>query len=571
MSNHDLERPGNQNASVLLKKKMFRFAFALIAFSFCRTLEARQSAYPPSLQVRIDSALRMDLSEGSPGLAMGIVESGKIRYEKYAGLANLADSLPIDVNTRFNIASNGKQFTALAVLLLCHEKKISLDTDFRNYLPGMLSNIPQRISILHLLTHQSGIRDFYELLSLQGITWWKRTMNNFDILKMLQQLRDLNFLPGTQYMYSNSNYVLLAELVQVWSGKSFSDYTGEMFRRLGMNQTSFEADFTKIPGRIARPYFNFSSWSSYDWIWNGVGDGNIFSTLPDQLRWEQIVQTGKCTGFPSKLIRQTQQLFANANLNNYGAGVEYMVRQGQTILFHNGATGAWKAAFVRIPSIKWSVVVLTNSGRTVPWLQANLVADMVFARSADAQPTVEIDAEAPVLPLADLTGIYTNGQNFYFQILAKDEKMVLRRSGRNDVELKREGGNLFSQTTDPDFKQYFQKNTDGLLSVTASHPSHAPYTLWYVPALKADSIRQLPIGRFTNLETQVQIETIRENGLYQLILNNDSIPAIALTGNRLLTSSFLITVTTDSTGNPILLYDGERVKRLSFVGIRQNP
>ena len=260
-------------------------------------------------QIRqLDSISVSDVPKGAPGIASGVVLNGKIVYRKYAGYANLNDSSLIDSQSRFNIASNGKQFTAFAILILAEQKKLSLHDDIRKFFPKLFSDVTEKISVEHLISHTSGIRDVYDLWALQGITWWKQTFNNTDVLDLLQQQRELNFKPGSRYAYSNSNYILLALVVEKVSGQSFVNYTKDMFKKLNMIHTSFESDYQWISGPVARPYFNFDTWFGYDWICNIHGDGNIFSTLDDQLEWEKTIQTEKNAFYSKEIIEKSQQL-----------------------------------------------------------------------------------------------------------------------------------------------------------------------------------------------------------------------------------------------------------------------
>ena len=278
---------------------------AILMFIFVAPLFGQQSKTPTAIQrERLDTIAIRDVPEAAPGIATGVVRDGEIVYTKCAGFADLSAKSLITLKTRFNIASNGEQFTALAVILLEEEGKLSLSDDLRKYLPGLYPEVKSAITIEHLLTHTSGIRDVYDLWSLKGITWWKQKFDNGDALSLIRKQEDLNFLPGSQHLYSNSNYIVLTEVVAKASGTSFVEYTNAMFQKLNMPDTSFEADHTKIRGPIAKPYFNFDTCKGYEWIWDAHGDGNIFSTLDDQLVWECIVQGKGETNIDRKLIEK---------------------------------------------------------------------------------------------------------------------------------------------------------------------------------------------------------------------------------------------------------------------------
>lgn len=136
---------------------------------------------------KLDSIAKQDVPDGAPGIATAIISNGKLIYQHYAGLENLEDSLKIDAKSRFNIASNGKQFTALAILMLEDQGKLDLTNDIRDYIPEIYGNIEGRISIQNLLNHTSGIRDVYDLWSLQGVTWWQQTYDNQDVLNLVKK------------------------------------------------------------------------------------------------------------------------------------------------------------------------------------------------------------------------------------------------------------------------------------------------------------------------------------------------------------------------------------------------
>ncbi|MEL7534904.1 MAG: serine hydrolase domain-containing protein, partial [Bacteroidota bacterium] len=252
------------------------FFLSILLFCLGGSLIAQKLS---SKQIKsLDQIVVDNVDEGAPGLAMGIIKNGKIVYQKYAGVSNLDPTTVIDENTRFNIASLAKQFTAMCILRLVEDQKLKLDDDIRQFIPKLYPNIESPITIAHLLNHSSGIRDMNSLWSLQNITWWKETFSNQDAIELLEQQQDLNFEPGSRHVYSNSNFILLTEVVKVVSGQSFKDYSDQMFAEIGMKDTRFEPNHDQIEN-MARPYFNFDTWKTYDWLSNLHGDGALFTTL----------------------------------------------------------------------------------------------------------------------------------------------------------------------------------------------------------------------------------------------------------------------------------------------------
>ncbi|MCH2082708.1 MAG: beta-lactamase family protein, partial [Saprospiraceae bacterium] len=237
-----------------------------------------------------------------PGMAVGIVQDGKIVYEQYIGYAEFTHKIKVSQDTRFNIASNAKQFTALCILKLIDEGKIKLDDDIRTYFPNLYKGIEEKITISNLLTHTSGIRDYCDLMALTGRTWWREFIDNGDAIALLEGQSDLNFEPGTAYTYSNSNYILLAELVEKITNQEFNEYAVAMFESLAMPNSSFFTHYGAIIPNRARPYGNWGVWREEPTITEVHGDGALYTTLRDQLQWEKIIQENDGKYFSKKFI-----------------------------------------------------------------------------------------------------------------------------------------------------------------------------------------------------------------------------------------------------------------------------
>ena len=451
----------------------------LLITCFIPLLFAQHASLIQAAQTKqLDSIASQDVPARSPGIATGIVKNGRIVYSYYAGYADLSDSALIDQQSRFNIASNAKQFTALAILLLTDQKRLSLEDDIRKFFPGLYTGISHKISLKHLLNHSSGIRDVYDLWSLQGITWWKTTLTNQDALALLQNQKELNFKPGTRYLYSNSNYILLAQVVETVAKESFVNFTKRLFVKLNMPSTAFVDNHKAIQGPVAKPYFNFDRWVNYDWLSDLHGDGNLFTTLADQLQWETIVQTGHHDALPAGLIRQSQQLVDHSPVKEYGYGLEYGRYQGIPYQFHEGATGAWKATLLRFPADRLSFVTFTNSGKTIPATQTRQMVDVLLGSTfSKATYLVQPERIGDYVSTTAVSGIYLGANELSFQFVERDTGLYLVRFGRNDIHLVRESANTFHQSNDPSFKLEFSRNRVGRLQVTAYHPTHAPYTL----------------------------------------------------------------------------------------------
>lgn len=538
--------------------------FTGISFLFCMSFLSLQAQNRLSVTTitKLDSIALQDVPAKAPGIATAIVQDGKLVYEKYGGYADFADSSLIVPATRFNIASNGKQFTALAILELIDAGKLRLQDDIRQYFPSLFTSIASPIRIEQLLTHTSGIRDVYDLWSLKGLTWWKQSYDNKEVLRLLEQQTALNFTPGTQYLYSNSNYILLALLIEKITGQSFAEVTHTLFTKLGMLHTAFEEDYKTIKGPIARAYFNFNTWTTYQWIWNVCGDGNLFTTLRDQIRWEMIIQGKINTTVKKKIIEASQQLINPGLTRQYGYGLEFGHYKEQPYVFHEGATGAWKATVLRFPGKKLSLITLTNTGKSIPSMQTRQMADLfLFTGKSTASYLTQPAAVGKYVSETDITGTYLTDNNFSFQFSIDKGVLYLKRVGRNDIVLEREADNIFHQKNDPAFKQEFTLNEKGEMKVTAYYTTHAPYSLTR-PVVNWNGFDEnVWTGVFVNDETGVELsieKTADKN--YRLLMRDNRYNCILVTPVKLLAGNYSLQLADKDT----VLLDGERVKKIVF-------
>lgn len=535
--------------------------FLLIA-SFTSNGQTEIALTPKQIEL-LDGIATQDVPKNAPGIATAIIQDGKVIYEKYAGFADLKDSTLIKKSTRFNIASNGKQFTALAILALVDKKKLKLSDDIRKWFPKLYPNVKEKITIQNLLNHSSGIRDCYDLWSLQGYTWWEKSFNNNDVLNLIEKQTDLNFKPDTKYLYSNTNYILLALLVEKVTKKTFVEYTIEIFRQLNMPNTSFESDYTKITGQIARAYFNFDTWTTYNWIWNVVGDGNIFSTLEDQIQWEKLVQGKGNSAFGIKIIAQSQKLIEGSKFSNYGYGLEFGKYKDLSYRFHEGATGAWKATAIRFHQNNISIVTLTNTGKSIPYNQTRQMADVIFdLKSEETYLVTKPTRIGKYISEDEILGTYLTESDFAFTFEKIDNKIFLKRVGRNDVELEREADNIFHQKFDPAFKQEFTENSKGEMQVTAYYVNHSPYSLTKVNRIEDSYDFKTINGDYVNSETNT---TLNINYLdrmnYEITFqNNHKTKGLLVSTNKMLVDFYSLEIQ-----NGELFLNGERMKKVKYV------
>lgn len=322
----------------------------------------------PTLEARIDSIFAPWDRPGSPGAAVGVVRKGKLVFARGYGLAELEHRVPIVPSTRFHVASEAKQFTAVAVLLLAERATLSLDDDVRMWLPEV-PDFGTPITLRHLLNHAGGLRDQWQGLALAG-RYGDDAITTGDVLRMVERQRDLNFQPGSQELYCNTGFTLLAEVVARASGRSFRDFTREeLFEPLGMTRTHFHDDLRElVPGR-AHSYGRLRENEGFERrILNYAVPGatSLFTTVEDMAKW--IAELQRPTLRSASLY---EPLLARDTLNDgravlWGYGINVGEHRGHLRVGHGGGDAGFRAWSVRFPEHDLGVVVLGNLAEVNP-------------------------------------------------------------------------------------------------------------------------------------------------------------------------------------------------------------
>jgi len=403
------------------------------------------SALVEPLKVKVDALFAQWDKSDSPGCALGVIKDGSFIYKRGYGMANLDYNIPISPNTSFYIASTSKQFTAASIALLAREGKISLDDDVRKYLP----EIPQYqspITIRHLVYHTSGIRDYLDLTGLAG-RHTEDVNTDDDFIKFIARQKNLNFKPGERYLYSNSGYFLLSQIVKRASGKSLRAFTDEnVFKPLGMVNTRFHDDRSEIIKNRATGYFprKGGGFSVLITNFDGVGDGGLFTSVEDLLLWNQNFYNNKLAG-GADLINN---LFTTGTLNN-GEKTDYAFAlmtgdyKGLKMISHGGSFNGFRAEMLRFPEQKFSVICLCNLGSVDATGLATKVADIFLekqlkqtanASGAVSEPTFLKLSEQE---LAGVTGLYFNPTAVtHRRVIVKDGKLMFVINANYAIELK---------------------------------------------------------------------------------------------------------------------------------------
>jgi len=330
-----------------------------------------------------------------PGCAVALLKDGETVYKQGYGSANLEHGVPINPATRFNIGSESKQFTALAILLLAKDGKLTLDDDIRKHLDDA-PDFGDTITIRHLLHHTSGVRcSFPPLLMLSG--WRESDITTHDeVYRLFARQRELNFKPGDEYSYANMGYVLLATIVQRVSGTGFAAFcTKNIFEPLGMTSTVIHDNpWLVVPHRAQSYWENDGAWFNATLCDSVLGPTNVYTTVEDLARWDENFYTGKVGGMDVLEQMLQRGVLNDGTVLDAACGLQHGTYKGLDIVEHGGQHGGYTAQIVRFPSEHATSIVLFNRFTFETRRYAIELADILLGDRLRAQPSQEENVPA---------------------------------------------------------------------------------------------------------------------------------------------------------------------------------
>lgn len=319
---------------------------------------------PDDVASRIDRVFaRFDRTDG-PGCAVGVVRSGSLVHARGFGIGNLDHGIPITPRSVFYLASVAKQFTAAAMLVAAHEGDLSLDDSLHRWIPEF-PEWGRPVTLRQMLHHTSGIPDFLLLMQRDGIPW-ENILTDEAALALITSQPGTDFPPGTETRYSNSNYLLLGEIIRRATGRTLAQFAeSRIFRPLGMTHTHFHDDRTAVvPGRI----FSYDAgpdgtWrTNYNMNFDRVGGGGLYSSVEDLARWEGAFLDDRLEvpGFAALMLQRG--VLDSGDSTDYALGLGIGSRGGRVRVAHGGGFMAFRTSRVWYPDERLAVVVLCNDG-----------------------------------------------------------------------------------------------------------------------------------------------------------------------------------------------------------------
>lgn len=349
----------------------------LMGLVICITSISCASTKLLTTEQQVDKVLEKYNLTNGPGASVVVYKNDKIVFSKGYGLANIETNEFITPQTNFRLASVTKQFTAMSILLLEKNKKLSLEDPLRKYFTSF-PDYGKNIKIKHLLTHSSGLMDYEDLMPATQQT----QLHDTNCLQLMYSTNKLYFPAGTDYRYSNTGYAILALIVEKVSGKDFSTFLKEnIFKPLNMKNTVAHVDGKDIiTNRAFGHSFINGSWKQTDQSLTSavLGDGGIYTNVEDYCKWMSALWNYKLLTSEVQNRAWTKTKLDNGKIIDYGYGWHLETFNDVEHPFHDGSSIGFRNSTLVFPTQKMMVMVLTNRNEPDSINEAKKIATIFY-------------------------------------------------------------------------------------------------------------------------------------------------------------------------------------------------
>ena len=381
---------------------------------------------------KMDELLQSTYSPDGPGAAVIVVRAGQILLRKGYGKANLELAVPVEPHMIFRIGSVTKQFTAVCILMLLEENKLSLQDEITRFLPDYPTQ-GRKITIEHLLTHTSGIQSYTDLP--EWLPLWRNDMSVDELINLFKD-QPMKFEPGEQFVYNNSGYILLGAIIEKLSGKAYAAFVQErIFDRLGMAHSLYDDTTRIVPGRVAGYALGNDGYvnAAYLSMTQPYAAGSLASSVDDLARWDAALYTGELVRPETLALAHQSYRLLDGSLTQYGYGWGVSEYEGFQFLEHGGGINGFICGAVRVPAERVYVALLTNleAPKPDPNMLAFQLAAMVIGKPYTPPLAIELPAEA----LQDYVGVYSINEREQRVVTCDAGQLYSQRTGGMRLKL----------------------------------------------------------------------------------------------------------------------------------------
>lgn len=399
-----------------LKLLLFFICFAIPTLFFAQ-----------NLGVAIDQIINKQYKPNEPGAAVLVAKDGKVVYKNAYGKSNLELDIDMTPENVFEIGSITKQFTAVSILMLAEEGKLSLDDEITKYIPDYPTN-GNKITIHHLLTHTSGIKSYTSIPTLQDFA--RKDLTPTELIDLFKN-EPMDFKPGERYLYNNSGYFLLGYIIEKITGESYADFIQKrIFDKLNMNTSYYGSKSRLIKNRAAGYQEREQGFVNAPYISMTIpyAAGSIMSTVEDLYKWNNAIRANVLISKESLAKAFTNYTLNNGSKIDYGYGWSHDIINDVPVIEHGGGIFGYTTHGIYVPSQNAYIILLTNNGSRSPSETAYRVAALAIGKPyPDASKAITLSKAQ----LEKWVGAYKFEDGAIRFITLKDNQLYSKRKESN--------------------------------------------------------------------------------------------------------------------------------------------
>lgn len=412
-----------------MKRTKLAVTLALSLVALFMTISAdAQSLSAKQQTVEFDKILTDQFKPDGTGCSALVAKEGQVIYRKAFGLADLELNVPMRPEMVFRIGSVTKQFTAIAILQLMEQGKLSLQDEITKYIPDYPMH-GHSITIEHLLTHTSGIKSYTNVPMFREMI--RTDMKPEEIIEKNKAL-PMEFAPGTRWNYNNTGYIMLGYIIEKVSGKTYAEYLQEnFFTPLGMSSSYYGDDTKIIKNRAAgyQPGEGGTVNADYLSMTLPYAAGSIMSTVDDLYRWNLALHSYKLVKKETLDMAHTSYKLADGKSVGYGYGWSLSELQGSRSIEHGGGINGYLSYAIYLPEEDVFVALLSNNNGQAPEF-----ASLRLAAIAIGKPLKTSEIKADEAALKEYQGIYVNEAGIEARIVLNEGKLsAVRPNGSRRI------------------------------------------------------------------------------------------------------------------------------------------
>lgn len=406
-----------------MKRSFFLFVCAVIASNTFAQTVAKPNR---SLTAGFDSIFLKEFKAAEPGATAIIVRKGEVIYKKAVGMADMELNVPLQTNMIFRIGSISKQFTAVAILQLAEQGKLSLQDDVKKYIPDL--PYKETITIEQLLNHTSGIKSYTNKPEFEG--WMRRDMKPMEIIKLTEK-DTLEFKPGSDWNYNNTGYIMLGYIIEKISGKTYEEYVQQnLFAPAGMSSSYYGSEARIIQKRAKGYKKEKDVFQNADYLSMTLpyAAGSLLSTVDDLWKWNKALYSYKFVKKEWIDKAVTAYILPGGKNTRYGYGLSIVNVQGSKAFEHGGGINGFLTDAIYLPAEDVFVAVFSNCDCKSPDNTTYKLAAAAIGKPYNYK-AIPVTADAA----KEYEGIYVND--------AGEERVIRYANGK--LTSKRGGGTQF--------------------------------------------------------------------------------------------------------------------------------